>query len=86
MQSYREYYQLQLAGRLGDKRPTLNSWVISRYGMDTARLFEAYDRLTHRLQGCDVHQRINFREQAANALPDWSQHSARLNKMWRAWA
>lgn len=86
MQSYREYYQFMLLGRFGDKLPSHSAIVLSRYGLSLALLFERYDSLIHRLQGCNVHQRINYRQQAVNTLPNWPQQSARLNKMWRAWS
>jgi hypothetical protein len=82
MQHYREYTQLVLAGRLGDKRPSVNPLVIARYGSDKARLFERYDRLNHR---CGIHQRINFRQQAVNTLDDWPKQALRRYKMWRSW-
>ncbi|WP_394230727.1 hypothetical protein [Shewanella colwelliana] len=86
MQYYREYTQLVLARRLGDKRPSVNPLVIARYGRDKARMFEQYDRLNHQLKGCGIHQRINFRQQAVNTLQaDWPEQALRLNKMWRAW-
>ena len=86
MQSYREYYQFMLLGRFGDKLPSHSAIVLSRYGLSLALLFERYDSLIHRLQGCNIHQRINFRQQAVNTLTDWPQQSARLNKMWSAWS
>jgi hypothetical protein len=85
MQRYRDYSQLLLVGRLGDKRPTINPLVIARYGLDDARLFERYDSLNHRLMGCGIHQRIHFRQQAFSSLPNWPEQSLRLNKMWRTW-
>ncbi|QDO84059.1 hypothetical protein FM037_13460 [Shewanella psychropiezotolerans] len=86
MQRYREYYQLMLLGRFGSVRPSHNAIAVSRYGLPLVLSFERYDSLIHRLQGCNVHQRINFRQHAANTLPDWPQQSARLNKMWSTWS
>ena len=85
MQSYREYHQFYLLGRFGDKRPTLNSIILSRYGFDLAVKIEKYDDLINQLPTCNIHHRINWRQAAANKLVDWPQQSARLNKMWRKW-
>lgn len=83
MQSYREYYQLMLIGRFGDKLPSQSAIAVSRYGLPLVLLFERYDSLIHRLQDCNVHQRINFRQHAITDSPSWPMRNLALTKQWR---
>lgn len=90
MQNYREYSQLSLVGKFGSKRPSLNPLVVSRYGLELARLIERYDNLNHRIPLCNVNQRVNlryffWRAQTIKGASYCQKEVLRLNKMWKSW-
>lgn len=81
MQQYRAWERMG-----GTLRPTLDQRAINRFGRKMVYLFEKYDVVRHRIRGCDVITRINFRAAAAERLDDWPRENLRLTKEWRAWA
>ena len=81
MQSYREYHREMVLGRFDGRRATLSPAVLSRYGQRLATQFEAYEKATQRLTGCNVHQRIRFRQAAINSGLDWPLRRVELHKI-----
>ena len=66
-------------------RPTLDKRAIDRFGKEMVYLLEKYDVVCHRIRGCDVHTRINFRVAAEAQLDDWPRRNLELTKKWRSW-
>lgn len=83
MQQYRAWGRMK-----GTLRPTLDKRVIDRFGLKMAYLFEQYDTVRHRIRGCDVITRVNFRVRAVDVVrcEDWQRENLRLTKEWRSWA
>ena len=75
MKVYREY--LRMSKLQGIKKPTSNSYFISRYGIKLTEQIEQFEDHQNKAEPCGLHHRINFR---AMSIPSRRLH---LTKVWR---
>ena len=76
MQQYREFKKLNT-----QVRPVFDQRIIRAYGHKLAGQFDRMSTLENRVSGFDVHNRINYRSEAATK-PNWADMASHLNKMW----